>query len=277
MLDERAAVDGVLAYIHKHIDEPLSLAKIARYAAYSPFHFSRMFKARVGIALQQYVASLRLHRAKELLLTTDLSVREIGLEIGQQSLGTFTTRFSEKVGVSPARFRASAARVHADLRSLLSVDLCGVRPMNAAPGWARPLTGTVSAEGPFEGIILLGLFATPIAEGVPLHSTMLYSPGDFCIPHVPPGTYYLVGTAIASGMEAREILLPRGSLRVSAKEPVVVKPHLPPPHVEATLAPPQPGDPPLLISIPFLMERFLRAVAPESVMEEPGASTRRSD
>ena len=46
MLDGYAAVDGVLEYIHKRIDEPLSLPKLARYAAYSPFHFARLFKAR---------------------------------------------------------------------------------------------------------------------------------------------------------------------------------------------------------------------------------------
>lgn len=264
MSDGYAAVDGVVAYIHKHIDEPLTLRRLARYAAYSPFHFSRLFKERVGVSPQYYVSSLRLHRAKHLLLTTDLSVREISLEIGQQSLGTFTRRFTAKVGLPPARFRDSQPYVQSHLRSLLSLDLCEVAytSSNQSRGWS--LTGTVEADAPFDGIILLGLFPTPIAEGIPAYSTMLYSPGDFCIPDVRPGVYYLVGTAIATGTPARDILLPQATLRPIPKDPIVVPPHCPPPHQHAKLCPPQPGDPPVLISLPFLMSRFLRMVGKES-------------
>lgn len=268
MLYGDATVDGVLAYIHERIDEPLSLEKLARYAAYSPSHFSRLFKARVGVSPQHYVASLRLHRAKQLLLSTDLSVREIGLAIGQQSLGTFTRRFSEKVGLSPARFRDSEPQVHNQLRSLLGVDLCKVAYTNSGQRWAQPLTGTVRADAPFDGIILLGLFPTPIAEGIPIYSTMLRSPGDFCIPDVRPGTYYLVGTTIAGEMQAREILLPYATLRTMSPQPIVVRPHGRPPHQEVKLFPRQLSDPPVLISLPFLMERFLRMVDEESKKRE---------
>ncbi len=73
---------------------------------------------RIGLSPLYYVSSMRLQKAKDLLLRTNMSVRDIGREIGQQSLGTFSSRFAEKVGVSPSEFRESAQRADDQLRSL---------------------------------------------------------------------------------------------------------------------------------------------------------------
>lgn len=96
--DDYSGIDEVIAYIHKHIDEPLQLSRLADIALYSPFHFTRIFKEKIGLSPMYYVSALRLQKAKDLLLQTNLTIRDIGLEIGQQSLGTFTTRFTERVG-----------------------------------------------------------------------------------------------------------------------------------------------------------------------------------
>lgn len=96
-----AEIDEAIAYIHQNLDEPLPLSRLARHVAFSSYHFARIFKERIGLPPLYYVSSLRLERAKDLLLNSNLSVRQIGLEIGQQSLGTFTTRFTERVGMTP--------------------------------------------------------------------------------------------------------------------------------------------------------------------------------
>src|SRR5690625_1395964 len=111
-------INEVIKYIQAHIDEPLSLDELARYAAYSPYHFTRIFKDKVGVPPHYYISSIRLQKAKDLLLTTKLSVRDIGMEVGQQSLGTFTTRFTQRVGLSPAQFRHSRQQVGNHLDSL---------------------------------------------------------------------------------------------------------------------------------------------------------------
>jgi len=92
----------VIAHIHQHIDEPLPLSRLAGHVACSPYHFTRLFKKQIGLSPLYYVSSLRLQKAKDLLLHTSMRVRDIGLEIGQQSLGTFTTRLTERVGVTPS-------------------------------------------------------------------------------------------------------------------------------------------------------------------------------
>ncbi|WP_425457005.1 helix-turn-helix transcriptional regulator [Cohnella terricola] len=91
--------------------------------AYSPYHFSRLFREQVGLSPLYYVSALRLQKAKDLLIHTDFSIRDIGLEIGQMSLGTFTTRFSECVGVTPSEFRRSLPRIDTLKDSLIRLGV----------------------------------------------------------------------------------------------------------------------------------------------------------
>ncbi|CAM4416521.1 helix-turn-helix transcriptional regulator [Paenibacillus alkaliterrae] len=251
-------VDEVIAYIHQHIYEPLPLSRLAGHAAYSPYHFGRVFKEKVGLSPLYYVSALRLQKAKDLLLRTNLSVREIGLEIGQQSLGTFTTRFTERVGVTPAHFRNSALQADNNFRTLQKLN--DWRTTHPVLNQHARIEGTVHATIPFEGIILIGLFAKPIPEGLPLYGTLVSSLGDFCLTGVKPGTYYLMATSVSWGMQAMDFLLPYNTLRTRSKEPIVVKPCTSVPLQQVVLHVPRPDDPPILISLPLLMQNFLNRI-----------------
>jgi AraC family transcriptional regulator len=255
MTERYSEIDEVIAYIHQHIDEPLSLSQLASHLAYSPYHFTRIFKERIGLSPLYYVSSLRLQKAKDLLLRTNLSVRDIGLEIGQQSLGTFTTRFTERVGMTPTDFRNSTLEAGNQFRSLH--HLKDLRTVHSTINPYGTIKGTVQSTMPFEGVILIGLFAKPIPEGLPIHGTLLFSVGDFCFTGVQPGTYYLMATSISWGMKATEILLPQTTLRTRSREPFVVQPYAAVPYQEVTLHVPRLDDPPILISLPLLMNNFL--------------------
>jgi AraC-like DNA-binding protein len=262
MTDRYTEIDEVIGYIHQHIYEPLSLSQLAGQAAYSPYHFARIFKERVGLPPLYYISSLRLQKAKELLLQTDLSVRDIGLEIGQQSLGTFTSRFTERIGITPSQFRNSAMQAENPFRSLQTLgDWRTSYPV--VTKHAR-IEGTVQAEIPFEGVILIGLFAKPIPEGPPLYGTLLPSLGDFCFSNVKPGTYYLMATSIAWGTQPTDILLPYTSLRARSKEPIIVDCDTFLLHQNIMLHAPRLDDPPILISLPLLMNKFLNQVRQNS-------------
>lgn len=258
LTDRYSEIDEVIAYIHQNIDEPLPLARLASHVAYSPYHFTRIFKERMGLSPLYYVSSLRLQKAKDLLLRTDMSVRDIGLEIGQQSLGTFSTRFTERVGMTPTEFRNSAQQAEEHFRSLQKLnDWKMLYP--TAHSFGR-IEGTIHAMRPFEGVILIGLFPKPIPEGLPLYGTLLSSLGDFCFTGVKPGTYYLMATSVSWGMQAIDFLLPHKTLRTRSREPIVVSPHSYVPHQHVTLHEPSPDDPPILISLPLLMKNFLDRV-----------------
>ncbi|KIL41430.1 transcriptional regulator [Gordoniibacillus kamchatkensis] len=253
-----AEIDEVIAYIHQHLYDPLPLGRLASYIAYSPYHFTRIFKEKVGLPPLYYVSALRLQKAKELLLRTNMSIRDVGLEIGQQSLGTFTTRFTERVGVTPSAFRNSPPEADNLVRLLQRLDDWQTM-IPASDRYAR-IEGTVRASLPFEGVILIGLFAKPIPEGHPIYGTLLPSLGDFYFTDVKPGTYYLMATSVPWGMQATDILLPQSTLRTRTKVPIVVKPNSVVPHQQVMLHPPSPGDPPILISLPLLMNIFLNQV-----------------
>lgn len=258
-LEKYSEIDEVIAYIHQNIDEPLPLARLARYAAYSPYHFSRLFKERMGLSPLYYVSSLRLQKAKELLLDTNLSIRDIGLEIGQQSLGTFTTRFTERVGVTPAHFRNSMLQADHYLRSLQKLNDWEDPAISGSQG--ATIEGTVRTEIPFEGVVLVGLFAKPIPEGLPLYGTLIPSSGTFRFTDVKPGIYYLMATSVSWGMQAKDFLLPQTTtLRTRSKEPIIVTQYSRMMHKQVTLHVPRPDDPPILISLPLLMNNFLNRV-----------------
>lgn len=255
MTNQHSEIDEVIKYIQLHLDESLTLDRIAKYAAYSPYHFIRIFKDKMGITPQYYISSLRLQKAKDLLLNTNLSVRDISLEIGQQSLGTFTTRFTERVGVSPAIFREQINNASHDLLSLQRLP--PQHEFRPAENHLAQVSGTVHTQFDFEGIILIGLFPKPIPEGYPIYGTILSTLGDFCFTNVRPGIYYLMATTVSWGMQAKDFLLPYYTLRTRSREPIVVQPHTTIPHQQVMLFPPKLDDPPILISLPLLMRRFL--------------------
>jgi AraC-like DNA-binding protein len=89
--------------------QPLDVAALARQAHVSPAHFSRRFKEAFGESPHQYVLTRRVERAQELLRNTDLSISEICLEVGFQSLGSFSATFHRVAGMTPTAYRATIA------------------------------------------------------------------------------------------------------------------------------------------------------------------------
>jgi AraC-like DNA-binding protein len=85
---------------------PLDVPAMARAALMSPSHFARQFRAAFGETPYSYLMTRRIERAKALLRRGDLTVTEVCLAVGATSLGSFSSRFTELVGVSPSAYRA---------------------------------------------------------------------------------------------------------------------------------------------------------------------------
>jgi AraC-like DNA-binding protein len=86
--------------------ESLTVDDMARAAGLSRAHFSREFRRVFGESPHAYLLTRRLERAAALLRTTDRSVAEVCLDVGLQSIGSFTTSFTRTFGVSPTAYRA---------------------------------------------------------------------------------------------------------------------------------------------------------------------------
>jgi AraC-like DNA-binding protein len=87
--------------------EPLGVDDLARAAGLSRAHFSREFRRAFGDSPHGYLLTRRLERAAALLRTTDRSVADICLDVGLQSVGSFTTSFTRTYGRSPTAYRAT--------------------------------------------------------------------------------------------------------------------------------------------------------------------------
>ena len=86
--------------------EPLGVDDLARAAGFSRAHFSREFRRTSGESPHSYLLTRRLERAAALLRNTDRSVARICVDVGLQSVGSFTTSFTRTYGVSPTAYRA---------------------------------------------------------------------------------------------------------------------------------------------------------------------------
>ena len=87
--------------------ERLAVEDMARAAGLSRAHFSREFKDAFGVAPHAYLLTRRLERAATLLRVTDRSVVEICMDVGLQSVGSFTTSFKRMFGKTPTAYRAA--------------------------------------------------------------------------------------------------------------------------------------------------------------------------
>lgn len=89
--------------------QPLNVEALAQDAHMSAGHLSREFKAAYGESPYSYLMTRRIERAMALLRQGELSVTDVCFAVGCQSLGTFSTRFSELVGMSPSNYRKAMA------------------------------------------------------------------------------------------------------------------------------------------------------------------------
>ena len=108
-LRELALLRRVRDRIDREYARPLDVEALARGVHVSAGHLSRAFRSAYGESPYSYLMTRRIERAMALLRRGDLSVTEVCFAVGCASLGTFSTRFSELVGMSPGRYRRLAA------------------------------------------------------------------------------------------------------------------------------------------------------------------------
>jgi AraC-like DNA-binding protein len=109
-LQDLARLRRVRDRMDREYAQPLDVEALARDAHMSAGHFSRQFRAAYGESPYGYLMTRRIERAMALLRRGDLSVTEVCFEVGCSSLGTFSTRFTELVGMPPSDYRREQAR-----------------------------------------------------------------------------------------------------------------------------------------------------------------------
>ncbi len=245
-------VESAIARMWESYAEPLSLADIAKSAILSRFHFCRVFSEATGVSPGRYLSAVRIYQAKRLLASTSLSVTEISLAIGYNSLGSFTNRFAESVGASPTRFRRMWGEgIHAEHDPA---------PTEQTPASSSPngiVTGLVELPDDYGAArVYLGAFETPIIQRRPpswmIVDTRSASPASYRLANIPPGEWFIRAVAEADSAEpepwTRRSLLVGGQGSVAVTADAVSK-------VNITLRARRPTDLPILYAVPDLERR----------------------
>lgn len=250
------SVERVIKAVTERLNEPLSLREMSSIAYASPFHFNRIFHQATGLPPARFFGVMRLEAAKRLLLTTPLSVTDVCYEVGYNSLGTFTRRFTQSVGVTPCALRRLPER----LTPALFESLCASYAERQSASRRVSVSGAVHAPAPLEGAVFVGLFPTNVPQTYPTGGTILMGAGEFTITDVPDGTYYLLALALPKCTDPLACLLPERELTLvgALGEAIVVADGVSPRRVCVHLRRMQMTDPPLLILLPLLLGDAVR-------------------
>ncbi|MEO8971218.1 MAG: helix-turn-helix transcriptional regulator [Ktedonobacteraceae bacterium] len=243
------AVEHAIQVMHSHLHDLLTLEDLADVACLSPYHFNRVFSRLIGIPPGEFLSALRFQAARRLLLTTPLSVTDICFAVGFTSTGSFTSRFTQRVGLPPRLLRQRAY---------------AFEPLPAEPAELRPTTssgiplkhallGQISTPTTFRGTIYVGLFNSPIPQGAPVRCTRLSSPGLYLLHDIPDGIYHLRAAAFPIASDLQSSLLPGEKMLLGNNaSPLVMHHGLVSGIPDLVLHPPRLTDPPLVMGLPLL-------------------------
>lgn len=200
---------AILSMRERYYD-PITLHEIASEVFVSPFHFSRIFARDTGVTPGRYLTSIRLFEAKRLLLTTSLTVSDIVCSVGYSSVGTFTTRFTQSVGMTPTQYRdpevsdllvAVSPDFH-QLPSLEELRRAGKSCVAVRPAMGGAIAGVLQLPpgiGPAN--VLVGVFADSIPQCGPVAFTALPNVGstEIALNNVPAGEWTVIAAAERAG------------------------------------------------------------------------------
>ncbi len=262
------AVERVVAAMRNNLGEPLTIDDMARVAMFSKFHFSRMFQRVTGVSPGRFLSALRLQEAKQLLVSTSYNVADISLRVGYTSVGTFSSRFTKSVGLSPTTYRRLGG-------------FTSQIPQDETRGGADTGYGTVKgtilsykAHQPNRRqLTFIGLFPDRIPEGRPVSCVIMDHPGPFVLDKVPRGSWYLLSHAVV--VNADEDMSddpPRSDLSVATHGPLTIRPGAEVDAAEVRLKPIRSLDPPVLLALldvrKAALERAAARAAATAAMRE---------
>ena len=190
------AIERAIATMWDRYDQPLSLSEVADTAILSRFYFSRVFRSITGTSPGRFLAAVRLQRAKNILLESTLSVTDISYRVGYNSPGTFTSRFTSSVGMSPTRYRWMS---HVGMAPLPEGEPPAqvITPRSVVRGYGSVHGRVTMPPSDIPMRIYVGAFNGPIAQGLPVACDILESSGSFLLNAVPEGAWFIRAVAVA--------------------------------------------------------------------------------
>ncbi|SES99014.1 AraC-type DNA-binding protein [Oceanobacillus limi] len=237
-----------IEYMKKNIDQEITSEELAGFVGYSAYHFNRIFKEVTGVPPRQYLTALRIEAGKQILVNSSSSILKALLHVGFRSIGSFSSKFKQLVGISPKKFQTTISELH---QFVNKYDF----PLesNADPNDSPYITCYLDVPSDFKGILFIGLFPRPIPDQHPIIGTALrYNETTCTFSNVPTGSYYVLAAALSKSMNPKNYFVLDNALRGKADQPIHVQENTYS-SVRITLREPLPYDPPILVNLPKLL------------------------
>jgi AraC family transcriptional regulator len=237
------AVERAIATMRDNLGDAVTIDDMARAALFSKFHFTRIFQRATGVSPGRFLSAVRLQQAKELLISTSLNVADISIQVGYNSVGTFSTRFTRSVGLSPTTYRRMGGYT-------LQIFAAPTTVPETASGIIAGHVMAPPTDRP--GLIFVGLFPNRMPEGRPIRCTILDRPGPFVLDRVPRGLCYVLSHAVSATNLEDSIRQPFGreeGLCVGNYGPITVRRDTVFSSASVQLRAIRPLDPPVLLAL----------------------------
>ncbi len=248
----RGRVEHVITCMRASLDTPLRLEDMARIAHLSPFHFERVFSSLTGLSAAAFQAASRLDAAKRALLEGNTSITEVCFALGYDSLGSFTTRFTRAVGLSPAAFRARVSQFEGiDMRDVLHAAAA-----RAAVGQSdNPAIRVVLEHARTDDAIAwFGAFPKGIPDRPPSSGTIAIGNATFGLGPLASGIHHVLAASYPPSPSIADYLVQHQQMRVATSGPMRVGDGEPI-AILLQLRKLEMTDPPILLALPLFTLR----------------------
>jgi AraC family transcriptional regulator len=188
-------VGDSMIYMWENCGLPLSLGDIAAFVRYSKFHYARKFRREAGCSPGRFLCTVRMVRSKQLLSTSRATVSDVASSVGYRSLGTFTTRFTDVVGLTPSQYRRSS---RADLTLFDLVVPSGIHDFSPRGCVTGRLIGTPRNRGTRTHV---SVFSSTRPLMPPIAARFVDTEEGFSFGGLPPGTWLMRAIAVDRGSE----------------------------------------------------------------------------
>ncbi|GIN87225.1 AraC family transcriptional regulator [Heyndrickxia sporothermodurans] len=242
--------EKAINYMRNNLSKDITTEELASYVGYSKYHFIRVFKETTGVSPRHYLSALRIEMSKEQLSHSTSSILKVILSLGFRSMGSFSSRFKQFVGLSPKEYRLKIDELY---KYLIHFQISEPSNLETNIGSTPTITCSIKTPPNFKGIIFIGLFPRPIPDQRPVVGTAFFHQKKECIfSNVPYGEYYLLSAGISYSLNPRKYFLSDSFLRGKLESALKIS--------ESTnivtsiqLREPLPCDPPILINLPLLL------------------------
>jgi transcriptional regulator, AraC family len=256
----RETMEAVAIYIRQRADREVGLAELAQNFHYSPSHLSRTFKKKMGFSIKQYQEALKIEKGIQEIIEGRQNVTETSLEVGYDSLGSFSNTFKRHTGLSPKRYYQESTKAYDCM--IKQLEEKGAL-LHQDPHYRSSNRLVVELLYPADyepRISCIGLFKTRMPKEAPVVGVALRQERRFTFTNVPNGHYYLLACELLEDLRLTKNYVLKHNFRWGSDEPLVFTGDSVC-QEKILMRRPLPSDPPITINLPVFVMRSLATQA----------------